>query len=89
MHWFTSHQCITWLLCTPHCTAAHPATTAPLIPGPLTAPQNEFKAEKDGYRATTHQRFVGTGYFDEIAQKVAGGLASTCALTGSTEEHQF
>jgi isocitrate lyase len=65
--------------------AVLPLTPAP----PPTAPQNEFAAEKDGYRATTHQRFVGTGYFDEIAQKVAGGLASTCALTGSTEEHQF
>lgn len=51
---------------------------------------HEFDAEKEhGYRATTHQRFVGTGYFDELAQKIAGGALSTKALTGSTEEEQF
>jgi isocitrate lyase len=32
---------------------------------------------------------VGTGYFDELAQTVTRGTASTCALTGSTEEEQF
>ena len=42
-----------------------------------------------GYRAIKHQHFVGTGYFDEIAQCVAAGKASTTALTGSTEEEQF
>ena len=52
--------------------------------------EREFNAEKSsGYRATTHQRFVGTGYFDEIAQKISEGTASTTALTGSTEEEQF
>jgi isocitrate lyase len=50
----------------------------------------EFQSEKDwGYRATTHQRFVGTGYFDEVAQKIAQGAISTAALAGSTEEEQF
>ncbi len=49
----------------------------------------EFKSERDGYRATTHQRFVGTGYFDEVAQKIAAGALSTTALAGSTEEEQF
>jgi isocitrate lyase len=50
----------------------------------------EFQAEKSfGYRATTHQRFVGTGYFDEVAQKIAQGACSTQALSGSTEEEQF
>lgn len=49
----------------------------------------EFAAEKRGYRATTHQRFVGTGYFDEIAQTIAAGNASTLALEGSTEQEQF
>jgi isocitrate lyase len=49
----------------------------------------EFDAEKLGYRATTHQRFVGTGYFDEVAQKIAGDAISTAALSGSTEEEQF
>ena len=28
--------------------------------------EHEFKSEPQGYRATTHQRFVGTGYFDEV-----------------------
>src|SRR5262249_8430878 len=42
-----------------------------------------------GYGAVKHQRFVGTGYFDQIAQCVASGQASTPALTGSTEEAQF
>ncbi len=49
----------------------------------------EFDAEKDGYRATSHQRFVGTGYFDEVAQRIAAGAISTAALKGSTEEEQF
>ncbi len=51
--------------------------------------QREFDAEKYGYTATKHQREVGAGYFDEVAQVVAGGAASTTALTGSTEEEQF
>jgi isocitrate lyase len=50
----------------------------------------EFDMQKsDGYAAVKHQRFVGTGYFDEIATIVSGGAASTTALKGSTEEHQF
>jgi isocitrate lyase len=49
----------------------------------------EFAAEKYGYTATKHQREVGAGYFDYVAQVVAGGTASTTALTGSTEEEQF
>jgi isocitrate lyase len=51
--------------------------------------QTEFQREADGYQATKHQRFVGTGYFDQVAQCVAGGDASTTALSGSTEEEQF
>jgi len=49
----------------------------------------EFSAESDGYTATKHQREVGTGYFDEITQLVAGGSASTVALAESTEASQF
>ncbi len=49
----------------------------------------EFVSEKDGYTATRHQREVGTGYFDEIAQVVSEGKSSTTALHGSTEEEQF
>ncbi|EST51841.1 isocitrate lyase [Brevibacillus panacihumi W25] len=51
--------------------------------------QAEFASEVYGYTATRHQREVGTGYFDEIAQVIAGGNSSTTALTGSTEEEQF
>src|SRR5579883_79295 len=51
--------------------------------------QAEFGLEEFGYTATKHQREVGTGYFDEVAQVVSGGTASTKALVGSTEEAQF
>ncbi|CEI82712.1 Isocitrate lyase [Oceanobacillus oncorhynchi] len=51
--------------------------------------QNEFASEKYGYSATRHQREVGTGYFDEVAQVISGGSASTTALRGSTEAEQF
>jgi len=47
------------------------------------------RAETDGYSAVRHQRFVGTGYFDEIAQTIARGACSTTALSGSTEAEQF
>lgn len=49
----------------------------------------EFAMEPCGYTATKHQREVGTGYFDEVAQVIAGGMSSTTALKGSTEEAQF
>ncbi|MFF2533132.1 isocitrate lyase [Brevibacillus sp. NPDC058079] len=51
--------------------------------------QDEFASEVHGYTATRHQREVGTGYFDEIAQVISGGNSSTTALSGSTEEEQF
>jgi isocitrate lyase len=51
--------------------------------------EREFASEADGYTATRHQREVGTGYFDEVAQLIAGGAASTVALAGSTEAAQF
>ncbi|MFS0864085.1 isocitrate lyase [Fredinandcohnia sp. 179-A 10B2 NHS] len=51
--------------------------------------QAEFESEKYGYTATRHQREVGTGYFDEVAQVITGGTSSTTALKGSTEESQF
>jgi isocitrate lyase len=49
----------------------------------------EFAAEKIGYTATKHQHEVGTGYFDEVAQVISGGLSSTTALKESTEADQF
>ena len=49
----------------------------------------EFAAEAQGYSATRHQREVGTGYFDLVAQAVAEGETSTVALAESTEAAQF
>jgi isocitrate lyase len=49
----------------------------------------EFADEKIGYTATKHQREVGTGYFDSVAQVITGGKSSITALHGSTEEEQF
>jgi isocitrate lyase len=52
--------------------------------------EKEFElAESAGYGAVRHQRFVGTGYFDEVAQTIANGQSSTVALAGSTEAEQF
>ncbi len=51
--------------------------------------ENEFKSEEAGYKAVRHQEFVGTGYFDEVAQVISGGSSSTLGLKGSTEETQF
>ena len=52
--------------------------------------ENEFRLQElYGYSAVKHQRFVGTGYFDDVAQTIAGGMSSTTALVGSTEAEQF
>jgi isocitrate lyase len=52
--------------------------------------EKEFAlADSAGYGAVRHQRFVGTGYFDELAQTIAAGQSSTVALAGSTEAEQF
>jgi isocitrate lyase len=51
--------------------------------------QSEFAHEKYGYTATKHQHEVGTGYFDDVTQVIAGGAASTTALADSTEAQQF
>jgi isocitrate lyase len=49
----------------------------------------EFAAEAYGYTATRHQREVGTGYFDALSIAIAGGAASTTAMSDSTETEQF
>ncbi len=49
----------------------------------------EFKAREEGFRATEHQAFVGTAYFDMVQEAITGGQASTLAMHGSTEEEQF
>jgi isocitrate lyase len=51
--------------------------------------QAEFAAEADGYSATRHQREVGTGYFDQVAEIISGGHSTTLALEESTEARQF
>ncbi len=51
--------------------------------------QTEFAAEPFGYTATRHQREVGTGYFDQVAEVISGGKSTTLALEDSTEKHQF
>ena len=51
--------------------------------------QAEFASEKHGYTATRHQREVGTGYFDDVANVIAAGASSTTALAESTESAQF
>ena len=52
--------------------------------------EKEFAREAThGYAAVKHQRFVGTGYFDQVATVVSNGACSTTALHGSTEEEQF
>src|SRR3989475_204484 len=45
--------------------------------------------EETGDSAVKHQKVVGTGYFDEVAQTISAGQSSTTALAGSTEAEQF
>ena len=59
------------------------------MPAYVALQNQEFAAEADGYTATRHQREVGAGYFDKVLMAVTGGLASTSALSGSTEAAQF
>jgi isocitrate lyase len=49
----------------------------------------EFELQKAGYKAVKHQSFVGTGYFDALAEMIVGEGFSTGALKDSTEEKQF
>ena len=52
--------------------------------------QSEFDlAESYGYEAVSHQRFVGRGYFDDVAQTIAGGASPTTVLNGSADQTQF
>ena len=51
--------------------------------------EREFELEKFGYEAVRHQKSVGTGYFDRVAELITGGASPTLALSGSTEEEQF
>ena len=51
--------------------------------------EREFEARARGFHAVEHQRFVGTAYFDEVAEIISGGTASTLSMEGSTEREQF
>ncbi|CAM4451806.1 MAG: Isocitrate lyase [Legionella sp.] len=51
--------------------------------------QREIQQEKNGFRATKHQSFVGTGYFDAVQNVIMQGQSATTALNGSTEDEQF
>ena len=52
--------------------------------------EREFELEATlGYGGVTHQRFVGTGYFDEVVNTLGDGKSSLVALEGSTEQEQF
>ncbi len=59
------------------------------MPAYVELQEAEFAAEKNGYTATRHQREVGTGYFDQLAQAISSGTSSLAALQGSTESEQF
>jgi isocitrate lyase len=59
------------------------------MPAYVRLQEREFAMEREGYSATRHQTEVGTGYFDRVSTVISGGLASTLALVGSTEEAQF
>ena len=52
--------------------------------------QQEFThGKEDGYMAITHQKFVGTGYFDRVINSITEGESSVEALAGSTEKDKF
>ena len=59
------------------------------MPAYVELQEREFAMEAEGYTATRHQREVGTGYFDLVAETISGGETSTLALEGSTELEQF
>jgi isocitrate lyase len=59
------------------------------MPAYVRLQQHELAMEADGYTATRHQREVGTGVFDLVAQAITAGQASTLALADSTERQQF
>jgi isocitrate lyase len=59
------------------------------MPAYVRLQEHEFAMESEGYTATRHQREVGAGYFDAVAELITGGRSSTLALKGSTEEAQF
>jgi len=59
------------------------------MPAYVRVQEREFGMVADGYAGVRHQRFVGTGYFDDVASTISSGKASTTALKDSTEAAQF
>lgn len=57
--------------------------------GYVTLQEKEFADADKGFTAVKHQREVGVGYFDAVAEAISQGQASTTAFKGSTEEEQF
>ena len=57
--------------------------------GYVTLQEKEFADATHGFTAVKHQREVGVGYFDAVAEAISQGQASTTAFKGSTEEEQF
>lgn len=51
--------------------------------------EREFADATKGFTAVKHQREVGVGYFDAVAEAISQGQASTTAFKGSTEQEQF
>jgi isocitrate lyase len=49
----------------------------------------EFAGAEHGFESIQHQRFAGTAYFDLVSEVITGGISSTTAMKGSTEEEQF
>ena len=59
------------------------------MPAYVKIQRREFVSTEYGYGGVTHQRFVGTAYFDKVSEIVSSGMSSTTAMKGSTEEEQF
>jgi isocitrate lyase len=57
--------------------------------GYVTLQEKEFADAAKGFTAVKHQREVGVGYFDAVAEAISQGQASTTAFKGSTEQEQF
>jgi isocitrate lyase len=55
----------------------------------LSVQQGQVDAVKNGYRGWKTQQHVGAGYYDDVAETIAGAALSTGATAGSTEEAQF
>ena len=51
--------------------------------------QEQLAATPQGYGGWKHHEFAGAGYYDDVAETIAGAAFTTGALSGSTEESQF